>query len=118
MDPSSCAAAALALAARPYAAADLATSPAWPAFCAALPAALGRPEPGVAAAAVALAAGALHEARWPECPPETQCFARPLCMDSMLKHGMKVTSALDSMGVLVQLEGTDGAGDVMPLIRC
>ncbi|KAK9842325.1 hypothetical protein WJX81_006661 [Elliptochloris bilobata] len=58
-----CAATVLALGARPYAAADLLESPAWPAFCAALPTLLGRAEPGAVAATAALAAGALREAR-------------------------------------------------------
>ena len=57
-----CAAAVMALAARPYAACDLPGSPAWPAFCAALPALLRCPEPEAVGAAAALAAGALREA--------------------------------------------------------
>lgn len=66
-DMRSCATAVLALAARPYAACDLPGSPAWPAFCAALPALLRCPEPEAASAAAALAAGALREACQP--PP-------------------------------------------------
>lgn len=57
-----CAVAVLALAARPYAACDLPGSPAWPAFCAALPDLLRCPEPEAVSAAAALAAGALREA--------------------------------------------------------